>query len=256
MSMNHPEHNTNGINTIMMFSHALPVELFDNILLSLSPGDIASLLEAMDLDIRIINRLSFFRLYCQKQLAYFFRNYSLMHNAFNLLVGRYSSKKNFYNKLFTIIVDAHLPSEDLYSSIEINSDWLNVSEHSHHIQNSIIEQMLKTFVYRENRHGISAVQLSDDWKAYVWPTTIFPLTFSLLVHYPQIFQNQGEEGPDMIFKCFRYDITFSMIQSRILALTASGEEPTFDTVFSDELFSDKVQYNSSLGWDDFFTLLS
>ncbi len=260
MSMIHPEHNTNGINIIMMFSHALPVELFDNILLNLSPGDIDSLFEAMDLDIRFINRLSFFRPYCQIKLAYFFRKYSVIYNTFDLLVRRYSSKKNFYNKLFMIIVDAYTPEDRFYPSYEIKNGWLDDSHCScsYQIVDTIIKQMIKTFVYRENRHSISAVQWSHDWENSIKPhTETFPETFSLLVHYPWIFQNIGEEGPSMILKCVINGITFSMIQNRILALTASGEEPTFDNVFSNELFSDKVLYNSKLPqtrlyWDDFF----
>ncbi len=231
--MIHPEHNTNGVNNIIMFFHTLPPEVFDKILLKLSPGDIISFLDAMDLDIGFINRLSFFRAYCQIKLTYFFRNYSVMHNTFDLLVRRYSSKKNFYNKLFKIIVDAHYAYED---RINLRNGWSGW--HSCEITDIIVDKMIKTFVYRENRHGISAVQWSYDWSVFRWPTTIFPLTFSLLVHYPRIFQNQGKEGSDMIFKCFTHGITFSMIQNRILALTASGEEPTFDTVFSYELFND------------------
>ncbi len=145
-----------------------------------------------------------------------------------------------------IIVEAHRAPEDVfesldgfYSSIEIENGWIDGSNHSYRIMNIIVEQMFKTFVYRENRRNISAVQWSHDWENSIWPKSeIFPLTFSLLVHYPRIFQNQGKEGADMISKCFFNGITFSMIQNRILALAASGEEQTFDTVFSDELFSD------------------
>ncbi len=230
----------------MMFFHTLPVELLDNILLNLSPGDIQFFMEAMDIDIRFINRLSFYRPYCQIKLDYFFRNSSIIPNTFDILVGRYSSKKNFYCKLFMIIVEAHRAPEDVfesldgfYSSIEIENGWIDGSNHSYRIMNIIVEQMFKTFVYRENRRNISAVQWSHDWENSIWPKSeIFPLTFSLLVHYPRIFQNQGKEGADMISKCFFNGITFSMIQNRILALAASGEEQTFDTVFSDELFSD------------------
>ncbi len=230
----------------MMFFHTLPVEVFDNILLNLSPGDIQFFMEAMDIDIRFINRLSFYRPYCQIKLDYFFRNSSIIPNTFDILVGRYSSKKNFYCKLFMIIVEAHRAPEDVfesldgfYSSIEIENGWIDGSNHSYRIMNIIVEQMFKTFVYRENRRNISAVQWSHDWENSIWPKSeIFPLTFSLLVHYPRIFQNQGKEGADMISKCFFNGITFSMIQNRILALAASGEEQTFDTVFSDELFSD------------------
>lgn len=228
---------------IMMFLHTLPVELFDKLLLNLSPGDIVSFLEAMDLDIGFLNRLSFYRPYCQIKLNSFFRHYSVMHNTFDLLVGRYSSTKNFYRKLFMIIVDAHRAPEDgFYSSIEIKDGWLDGYGYSGHfcqIADTIVEKMIKTFVYKEDRRNISAVQWSHDWEVSMWPkTTIFPLTFSLLVHYQRLFQNQGKEGSDMIFKCFTSGITFSMIQNRILALTASGEELTFDTVFSYELFSD------------------
>jgi hypothetical protein len=240
----------------MMFFHTLPVELFFNILLNLSPGDIVSFLDAMDLDIRFINRLSFYRPYCQIKLDYFFRDSSIIPNTFDILVGRYSSKKNFYRKLFMIIVEAHRAPEDVfesstgdgffsysldgfYSSIEIENGWIVGSNHSYRIMNIIIEKMIKTFVYREDRHNISAVKWSHAWEVSMWPKSgIFPLTFSLLVHYPRIFQNQGKEGSDMIFKCYTYGITFSMIQNRILALAASGEEQTFDTVFSNELFND------------------
>ncbi len=237
-----------------MFFQTLPVELLDNILLNLSPGDILSFLDAISLDIRFINRLSFYLPYCHIKLDYFFRNSSIIPNTFDILVGRYSSKKNFYCKLFMIIVEAHRAPEPedgfysldkfysldgFYSSIEIENGWIDGSNHSYRIMNIIVEQMFKTFVYRENRRNISAVKWSHDWENSIWPKSdIFPLTFSLLVHYPRIFQNQGKEGSDMISKCFFNGIKFSMIQNRILALVASGEEPTFDNVFSNELFND------------------
>jgi hypothetical protein len=239
-TMIHPEHNTNGVNIIMTLFHTLPVELLDKILLNLSPGDIPSLLEAMNINMRFINRMSFLRSYCEMKLNYFFENSSLMHNTFDLLVRRYSSKKNFYCKLFKIITDAYCTPEEGYflPSIKINSDWLNDSEHFYHIQDFIVEEMIKTFVYKIYSRNLPAVQWSHDWENFIWKTKIFPLTFSLLVNYPRIFQNLGEEGPKMILKCYTNGITFSMIQNRILALAASGEEQTFETIFSNDLFND------------------
>ncbi len=223
-----------------MFFHTLPVELLDNILLNLSPAEIPSLLAAMDIDMTFIKRVSFLRPYCEMKLKYFFEKSSVMHSTFDILLRRHSNKKNFYCKLFMIIADAHCTPEDnfLCSSIEIETGWLDSSRHFCHIQDMIIVEMIKTFVYKVYRPNLPAVQWSHDWENFMWPkNAIFPLTFSLLVHYPLIFQNLGQEGPDMIFKCYTNGITFSMIQNRILALAASGEEQTFETVFSYELFN-------------------
>jgi hypothetical protein len=223
----------------MMFFHTLPVELLDKILLNLSPGEIPSLLAAMDIDMTFIKRVSFLRPYCEMKLNYFFEKSLVMHSTFDLLLRRYSDKKNFYCKLFMIIADAHCTPEDnlLCSSIEIETGWVDASRHFYRIQGFIVEEMIKTFVYKVYRRNLPAVQWSHDWVYDMWPKTIFPLTFSLLVHYPLIFQNLGEEGAKMILKCYTNGITFSMIQNRILALAASGEEQTFETVFSYELFN-------------------
>ncbi len=223
-----------------MFFHTLPVELLDKILLNLSPADIPSLLDAMDIDMTFIKRMSFLRPYCEMKLNYFFEKSSVMHSTFDLLLRRYSDKKNFYCKLFMIIADAHCTPEDkfLCSSIEIETGWLDASRHFYSIKKMIVAEMIKTFVYKVYRPNRPAVQWSHDWAYNMWPKAIFPLTFSLLVNYPRIFQNLGEEGPRMILKCYYNGITFSMIQNRILALAASGEEQTFETVFSNDLFND------------------
>jgi hypothetical protein len=226
---------------INLYFHTLPVELVDNILFELSPKDIVSLLDSMSLHIKFIDRGYFYRSYCHITLKHFFKNYSDMLNTFNILIGRHSSKKKFYRKLFLIIVAAHrVPYGGVNSSIKPNDGWLDRSGHFYYILDNIIEDMVRTFVYQEDRHNIPSVQWSHNWEVSRWQnSSLFPLMFSLLVQYPQLFQNQGQEAYDVIFSCFFKGITFSMIQNRILTLTSSGEEPTFINVFNSELFNDQ-----------------